>query len=95
MMKRSICLSLSGLGLLAAGAALGLRGVTAHRPVTLPDVPLGSSKAIRLPNGWQVTPAGRPPNMDLVSAATLLMVITKPAQTSPVASTPTRSRSRS
>ena len=43
-----------GGGLLARSHRLD-----AAQSVTLPDVPLGRDGATRLPNGWQITPAGR------------------------------------
>ena len=52
------------LGLTAALAGFGLSHSlhTAHaaKPVTLPDVPTDGGKGTRLPNGWQITPAGTP-----------------------------------
>ncbi len=50
------------LGLTAALAGFGLshslHTVQAAKPVTLPDVPVGGGRGTRLPNGWQITPAG-------------------------------------
>ena len=52
------------LGLTAVLAAVGLSHSlpTAHvvKSVTLPDVPTDGGKGTRLPNGWQITPAGTP-----------------------------------
>ncbi len=52
------------LGLTAALAGFGLSHslhmAHAAKPVTLPDVPTDGGKGTRLPNGWQITPAGTP-----------------------------------
>ena len=52
------------LGLTAALAGFGLSHslCTAHaaKPVTLPDLPNAKGTGTRLPNGWQITPAGTP-----------------------------------
>ncbi len=52
------------LGLTAALAGFGLshslRTAHAAKTVTLPDLPIGGGRGTRLPNGWQITPAGTP-----------------------------------
>ena len=52
------------LGVTAALVGFGLfhslHPVHAAKPVTLPDVPVGGGRGTRLPNSWQITPAGTP-----------------------------------
>ncbi len=52
------------LGLTAALAGFGLsyshHATYAAKPVTLPDLPDAKGTGTRLPNGWQITPAGTP-----------------------------------
>ncbi len=60
---RLVAFSLT-LGLTAVLAGFGLshslRTAHAAKPVTLPDLPVGGGRGTRLPNGWQITPAGTP-----------------------------------